>query len=135
MTFFGTRSNDYGMFFLRIGTGLAMLPFGLGKTNLLTDGGYEQTVQFFGTSGIPWIITLLVIVAETVGALSLILGFCTRFCAAALAVTMAGAVYFVYGMGFMAGYVTPLMFFVAFLPLIINGAGAWSIDGLIAKKR
>lgn len=135
MTFFGTRSNDYGMLLLRVCAALAMLPYGIGKTDLLVDGSYGQTVQFFAGSGIPWIVTILVIIAETVGAVSLILGFCTRFCAAALMVVMAGAVHFVFGMGYMTGYATPLLFLIAFLPLVINGAGAWSIDGLIAKKR
>lgn len=126
--FFATR-HDVGMFLLRIGAGAAILPYGIQKVQ-----GFEGTMQFMTGAGIPWIIALLVVIAESVGALSLIIGFCTRFCAASLAVIMVGAIYFVFGQGFFAGYSSPTLFLLLFIPLIINGGGAWSADGEIAKK-
>ena len=126
--FFATSKN-YGALILRVGAGLTMFPFGLQKIQT-----FDQTIGFMTGAGIPWIIAALVIVAESLGAVSLILGFCTRFSAASLAVVMAGAVYFTFGKGYMMGYATPLLFFIMFLPLVINGAGAWSVDKAIAKK-
>jgi len=131
--FFAT-SSDYGLLLLRVGVGAAMLPYGLTKLGLIEGGTYDGTIQAFAGMGIPAFIAILVMAAESVGAISLILGFCTRFCAASLAVIMIGAIYIVYGMGYFTGYVSPLLFLIALLPLILNGGGAWSVDGEIAKK-
>ena len=89
---------------------------------------------FLTGAGIPSFIALLIILGESLGALSLILGFCTRFSAASLVVIMAGAVVFTFDKGYMAGYSTPLIFLLMFLPLLVSGAGAWSLDGWLAKK-
>lgn len=131
--FFATR-HDYGVLLLRVGVGAAILPFGLMKIGILGTGTFSGTMQYLTGIGIPSIIALLVIIGETVGALSLFFGFCTRFCAASLVVIMAGAVVSTFGMGYTAGYVTPLLFLLAFLPLVVNGGGAWSVDRAVAKK-
>ena len=126
--FFRTK-HDYGMFLLRISAGAAMLPFGLLKVQT-----FGQTMGFLSGAGIPAFIAILVIIGESVGAISLILGFCTRFCAGSLAVIMAGAVIFMFDKGYMMGYATPLLFLLMFLPLVLNGAGALSMDSMIARK-
>lgn len=131
--FFMTK-NDYGMLLLRVGVGAAMLPFGLAKTDILVAGGYAQTMAFLTGAGIPAFIALLVIIGESVGSASLILGFCTRFCAASLVVIMAGAVSVMFAKGYMMGYALPLLFLLSFLPLVVNGGGAWSVDQMIAKR-
>ncbi len=131
--FFGT-SNDFGLMILRVGSGLAMLPFGLMKLGFIGDGSLSATLQGMTGMGIPKIIALLVVIGESVGAVSLMLGFCTRFCAGSLAVIMAGAVFVVFDKGYMGGYMGPLLLLIMYIPQIINGGGAWSIDRLIAKK-
>jgi putative oxidoreductase len=131
--FFDT-SNDLGMFLLRVGAGLVMLPYGLTKIGVIGEATMSQTVSSLGGMGVPSVIAYLVILAETVGAVSLVLGFCTRFCAASLGVIMFGAVYLMFGAGFFAGYATPLVFLVAYLPLIVNGGGSYSVDQSIAAK-
>lgn len=132
--FFSTSQSDYGMLTLRVCIGLAMLPYGLSKIGFMGQGSVSGTVQFMSGMGIPAIIAYLVILAETVGCVALILGFCTRFCAASLAVVMAGAVYFMFGNGYMMGYATPLLFLIAYIPLVINGAGAYSMDPMLSAK-
>lgn len=133
--FFATN-KDYSLTLLRVGAGVAMLPFGLLKLGLIAGpgGGFQETIQFMTASGIPWIIAVLVIIAENIGALCLILGFFTRFCAASLSVIMIGAVYFTLSMGYFAGFATPLLFVLMLLPLILSGGGAWSLDAIIHRK-
>ncbi len=120
-------SPDWTFTFLRVASGLAMLPYGWSKIE-----NYAGTMQFMTGMGIPSFVAMLVVAAETVGAVSLVLGFATRFCAASLAVVMVGAVIAVHGMGYMQGFATPLLFLLMFLPLVVKGAGAWSIDRKIA---
>ncbi len=132
--FFAT-SQDKGLFLLRVGAGAAMLPFGLAKIGIIGDVTLAQSLQFFASMGIPSFIGVLVIIAETVGAVSLIAGFCTRFCSASLAVIMVGAIIAGYGSGYFVGYVSPLLFLIMLLSLTIDGAGAWSLDLMISKKK
>lgn len=125
-----TMKPGCALTFLRVTAGLAILPYGLQKVE-----NFSGTLAFFGGMGIPSFIGVLVIVAETVGALSLILGFCTRFCAWSLALIMVGAIIAVHGMGYMAGYATPLLFLLLFLAIAMNGATECSIDGKMKKMR
>mgnify|MGYP001581046521 FL=1 len=106
----------------------------LAKIGMIGQGTTAMTVEMFAGMGVPAVITYLVIIAETVGAVALILGLCTRFCAASLALIMAVAIYFMFGSGYFAGYVTPLLFLIMFLPLIRNGAGGCSVDREVVKK-
>jgi len=126
--FFATQPT-YNALLLRVASGAAMLPFGIMKIQT-----YDQTISFMTGAGIPWIIAILVIIAETLGALALILGLCTRFCAGSLAVIMVGAIFATYSMGYMSGFVIPLLFLIMFLSLTISGGGAWSADESICKK-
>ena len=132
--FFATK-NDYSIMLMRVAVGAAMLPYGLMKLGVIGGGTFQQTMGFLTSMGIPSFIAILVIAGESLGAVSLILGFCTRFCAASLTVIMGGAVMAMMSKGYMMGYATPLLFLIMFATLVQTGAGAWSIDGLIAKKK
>lgn len=131
--FFDT-SNDIGLMILRVGSGGAMLPFGFMKLGLIGDGTFDGTIQFLTGMGIPWTVALLVIIGESVGAVSLILGFCTRFCGASLAIIMIGAMFFTFDKGYIGGYMGSLLLLIMYVSITIDGAGAWSIDRLMAKK-
>ncbi|MBP9774172.1 MAG: DoxX family protein [Candidatus Peribacteraceae bacterium] len=132
--FFATK-NDYGILFLRVASGIAMLPYGLSKLGIIGGGTFQDSMGFLTGMGIPFFVAILVIVGESLGAISLIIGFCTRFCAASLTVIMAGAVMAMMSKGYMAGYATPLLFLIMYVTLTLNGAGAWSIDQIIAKRK
>ena len=55
--------------------------------------GFGSTMRFFTqTMGIPWIFALAAILAESLGAVALIGGICTRLAAAAVAIDMSVAV-------------------------------------------
>lgn len=137
--FFQTNPNGYGSLIARLALGLVMLPHGLQKAVGLFGGpGFEGTMGFMTGMGIPAFIAALVIIGESVGAIALILGFCTRFCAASLAVIMLGAIILVHGAsGFFApsGYEYHLLAIGLGLVLVIQGGGAWSLDMLLNRKK
>ena len=129
----------------RLTLGVVMLPHGLQKTVGMFGGyGYSGTMGFLtGTVGLPTIIAFLVIAAESAGALALIFGFLTRFCAASLAVVMLGAILMAHGQnGFFMnwqggqageGYEYLILAIGLALSLVVSGAGRFSIDGMIGK--
>lgn len=130
----------------RVTVGGVLLPHGLQKTIGMFGGyGFDGTMGFFtGTLGLPWIVAFLVIMAESLGAISLILGFCTRFSAASLIVVMIGAMtmgHFEHGF-FMnwfgaqkgEGIEYHLLVVGMALSLVVSGAGRWSVDRIIASK-
>ena len=136
---FMTNESDYTLLILRIALAAVMLPHGLQKTLGYFDGpGFDGAMSFLTGLGIPAIIAMLVILAESLGALGLLFGFLTRFCAAAIAVDMIGAVLLVHAKnGFFAGgggYEYHIALVGIGIVLLMNGGGAWSIDGIIQKK-
>jgi putative oxidoreductase len=137
--FFQTDPRGYGSLAARLALGLVMLPHGLQKAAGLFGGpGFEGTMGFLTGMGVPAAVAALVILGESVGAVALILGFCTRFCAASLAVIMLGAIILVHGAnGFFApsGYEYHLLAIGLGLVLVIQGGGAWSLDMLLNRKK
>lgn len=136
--FFATCPGNYAALVIRVAAGGVMLPHGLQKLGLLGgDMNPAGVVGMFGNMGIPALVAYLVIVAESVGALGLILGFLTRFSAASLAVVMLGAIFLVHGKNGLigqGGYEYHVLYIAMMIMLIMRGAGAWSIDGLIAGR-
>ncbi len=137
-----TKSN-IGLAILRVGLGVLMLPFGLQKMFGYFGGfGYDATIGYFATSGIPAWLGFLIILAESLGAIIIILGLLTRFAAGSLFVIMTASCFFIAHMGgtFMPSMTSPMsyvfniVFAVGFLALTVSGAGSFSIDRLIGKK-
>ena len=131
--------NDFGMFIVRVVLGAVMLPHGLQKLFGAFGGyGFSGTLAGFQQMGIPKPVTVLVILAESVGALGLILGFVGRFMAFSIFVTMLGAVLMVHGHnGFFMnwggkapgeGFEYHLLAMGMALAVMIRGSGALSID-------
>lgn len=130
----------------RLTVGLAMLPHGLQKTVGAFGGfGFAGTMDFFTTKlGLAWIVAFLVIMAESLGAVALILGFMTRFCAASLAVVMTGAAlmahvqhgFFMNWFGAQQGegFEYHVLVVGACLSLVVSGGGALSIDRVLSRK-
>src|SRR3712207_5313204 len=86
--------RDWSLFVTRVALGAVMLPHGLQKLFGWFGGyGFTATLNGFQQNfGTPKPVTTLVILAESVGALALILGFAGRFMAFSIALTMAGAI-------------------------------------------
>lgn len=78
---------------LRLALGAMILPHGLQKTLGWFGGyGFNGTMGFLtGQAGIPWILALLAILAESVGGVMLLAGLGTRLAAFGVGVTMVVA--------------------------------------------
>ena len=92
-------TDDYALLVIRLVLGAVMLPHGLQKLLGWFGGyGFEATLGFFHSKlGVPTPLTMLVILAESLGALALMLGLLGRFSAFGVAATMVGAVLMVHG--------------------------------------
>lgn len=131
---------------LRVALGLVILPHGAQKLlGWFGGGGPSGTIGFFdATWGVPAFLTVLVIAAESFGALGLIVGFLGRFAAAGIATVMAGAValqhaangFFMNWTGLQAGegFEYHILAIALAVAVVIKGSGAWSIDGLLAGR-
>ncbi len=130
---------------LRVMMGSIMFPHGAQKLLGWYGGmGFSKTMEMFTGNGMPWMIAFLVIIGESVGMLSLIAGFFTRFCAASLAIIMLGAIglvhlpngFFMNWFGKQAGegYEYHLLVIAICAALMLTGGGRASVDGMIAKK-
>ena len=140
-----TCSCNTGALIARLALGLVILPHGLQKTVGLFGGyGFQGTMGFFtGQLGLPTVIAALVIAAESLGSISILIGFLTRFCAASIALVMAGAItmahwqngFFMNWFGNQAGegFEYHLLVIGLALSLVVSGGGRWSIDSKIPK--
>ncbi|MBX3721648.1 MAG: DoxX family protein [Turneriella sp.] len=128
----------------RVGLGFVMLPHGAQKLLGWFGGyGFSQTVGFFSSVGIPTVIGTLIVLAESLGALALILGFGTRLSALGITITMIGAAIFQRQHGFFMnwfgqqkgeGFEYHILAIALGLILVIGGGGLFSIDGLLSRR-
>lgn len=130
-------SDSWSLLVLRLTVGGVMLVHGLQKLGYFGGGGWSGSMGFLTGMGIPALIAALVILGESLGALSLILGFLSRFCALSIGIIMIGAIALVHGKnGFSAGnggYEMHLLILGSCLTLVLAGGGKWSIDRMLAK--
>jgi len=141
---FGTQNDTTGLI-MRLTLGCVMLPHGLQKVfGLFGGAGLQATMQALTTKlGLPAPVAVLVILAESAGALGLICGFCTRLCAFGIGLVMGGAIFLVHGRhGFFMnwfgkqsgeGFEYHLLAIGLALALFIHGGGKWSLDQRIAR--
>ncbi len=143
--FFQTDENINNLI-IRAMLGIVVFPHGAQKL-LGWFGGYglEGTLGFFTDKlGVPLIIAILVILGESLGALGLIAGFLTRFCAMGVLMIMAGAIVMSHGTnGFFMnwsgqqageGFEYHILAIALCIPLLISGGGRFSADGFISKR-
>ncbi|MBT5029009.1 MAG: DoxX family protein [Nitrospina sp.] len=143
--FFQT-DNSINNFITRILLGIVIFPHGAQKLLGWFGGhGLDETLTFFTHQlELPMIVAVLIILGESLGALGLMVGFLTRFCAAGILITMGGAtVMFHSSNGFFMnwsgkqggeGFEYHLLAIALCLPLIISGGGRFSADRFIAKQ-
>ncbi len=141
-----TDSNDYIALITRLVIGLVMLPHGAQKLLGWFGGyGFSGTLNFFtGTLGIPFIISVVVILTESVGSVLLILGFAARINSLLLISTMIGAVatthfangFFMNWFGNQAGegFEYHILYSALALIVLIKGSGMFSIDALLQSR-
>jgi putative oxidoreductase len=139
-------SPDKTLAFMRIMLGLVFFPHGAQKMLGWFGGyGFSATMQYFTTQAhIPAVFAFLAICAEFFGSLGLILGFLSRIGALGITVNMIVAIVMIHShIGFFMnwfgqqkgeGYEYHLLVFALTIPLMIRGAGAFSVDEALASK-
>lgn len=138
--------DSWACFIVRVVLGAVMLPHGTQKLLGWFGGpGFSKTLAVFTTQmHIPAALAVLVIAAESFGALGLIVGLFARVAAFGLLCNMAGAValvhwrngFFMNWMGKQAGegFEYHLLAIAMSLAILIQGAGRWSIDREVGKR-
>ncbi len=138
--------NDIAALIMRLTLGVVMLPHGLQKTLGLFGGhGFSGTYGFFTAKmGMPGVVAVLIILAESLGALGLIFGFLTRLGALGIAAVMTGAIVLVHWQnGFFMnwfgnqqgeGFEYHLLALGLAIALMIRGGGALSVDRMLANR-
>ncbi len=127
----------WGMFVLRVVTGVIFIGHGAPKFGWGGDGSLAGLAGWLGSIGIPapMVGAFLVAFFETFGGAFLIIGLLTRFWSAGLAFAMLIAVTLVHlddGMFGENGYQWALLLMASSLALMIDGAGKGSLDRKLA---
>lgn len=142
---FATR-NDVALTVLRLALAVVVLPHGAQKVlGVFGGAGFNGTMQFFTeTMGIPYLLGLMAVLAESLGSLGLLFGFMTRLSAFGVGVTMVVAAlmvhvqngFFMNWFGTQAGegYEYHILAAGMAAALVIAGGGRWSVDEKISKK-
>jgi putative oxidoreductase len=141
-----TTVDDASLTFMRLMLGIVFFPHGAQKLLGWFGGyGFSGTMGFFTTQmHIPAPLAFLAICAEFFGSLGLIFGFLTRIAAFGVAMNMLVAVLAVHrhiaffmnwaGNQKGEGYEYHLLALALAIPIIIRGAGAFSIDRALSRK-
>ena len=142
----GTNEN-YTSTIIRIFLGVILFPHGAQKLLGWFGGyGFNGTMGFLtGTIGLPWILALLVILIEFFGAIALIFGFATRIVAVGIISLFTGIIFTAhFSNGFFInwsgqqqgeGYEYHLLIIGMAIALLVSGAGKWSVDYALQKKK
>lgn len=138
--------NDWTLTLIRVVAGGVMLPHGLQKLLGWNGGpGFANAMKFFvHTMGIPSWLAFLVIMAESFGALGMVLGCFSRIAAFSVVADMIGAAWLVdLRFGFFMnwsgtrkgeGIEYHLLMIGMALVVMIWGGGAFSIDRALSRN-
>jgi putative oxidoreductase len=146
MDWFFRTQDTWQNLIVRVSLGAVIFPHGAMKLlGWFGGSGVSLTIEAFSQHyHIPPFLTLLVIAAESLGALGLLVGFATRLCAFGIFCDMIGAIFLVhwpngffmnwFGKQHGEGFEYHLLAIGMALALMIGGGGRLSVDGLIAQK-
>ena len=130
----------------RIDSGLAVLRIIVGIIFMVHGGQKLFVFGFAGVSGafaqmgipLPGVTGPLVGLMEFSGGFALVVGLLTRLSALGLGITMLGAIVMVHaaaGFFLPTGYEFALALLGATITLALTGAGSYSVDAVIARRR
>jgi putative oxidoreductase len=140
-----STDNSYSWLLLRVTLGIVLGAHGVQKAFGWFGGyGWNNTIEYFSSVGLPVILGSLVILIETLGAFLLVIGFAGRINAALMGIVMAGA-FFIdhlpngfymnwYGGTRGEGFEFDILFWAIAVVLTINGSGRFSVDRLIQMR-
>ncbi|MFZ6014006.1 MAG: DoxX family protein [Bacteroidota bacterium] len=141
------KKFDLTLLIIRVVLGSVIFAHGAQKLLGWFGGfGYEGTMQYFtNVVGLPYVVGLLVILGESLGALALVLGLFGRWMSAGIFIIIMGAMFvdhlkngfYMNWFGNRAGgegFEFDLLVFALSLAIVICGSGAFSIDHLIREK-
>jgi putative oxidoreductase len=145
MNILGTK-NELALAIPRLILGVVFFPHGAQKMlGWFGGGGFNGTMGYFESQGIPAVFAFLAIAAEFFGSLGLIVGFLSRIAAFGISVNMLVAIATVHaGNGFFMnwlgnqkgeGFEFHLLVLGIALMVMIAGSGAASVDWFIYKNR
>jgi putative oxidoreductase len=138
--------DSWSSLVLRVILGAVMLPHGAQKLFGWFGGfGFSGTMGFFTSQlHIPAVLAFLVIMAESVGAVMLIVGFVGRFAAFGIACVMVGAIDLVhwpngffmnwFGKQTGEGFEYHLLALAMSVAIMIAGSGRWSVDRVVTTR-
>jgi len=143
---FLSTDQDRTLLFQRVVLGVVIFPHGAQKLLGWFGGpGFSDTMGFFtDTMHFPAPLAFLIIIAESLGALGLILGLGTRLAALGIAAVMVGAVltshmsfgFFMNWFGAQKGegFEYHLLALALAMPLLVRGGGLLSMDGALVER-
>lgn len=118
---------------VRLFVGFAMISHGFPKLQTLINGGEIKFYDFLGLG--PKISLGLTVFTEFVCSIFIILGLFTRIAAGFLIFTMAVAAFVVHGADSFDKREMSLLYLSIYLIVITFGAGRFSVDAMIEKRR
>jgi putative oxidoreductase len=138
--------RDWATLPARLGLAVVMFPHGAQKAFGWFGGdGLAATVATMGEQGLPVIVPVLVVLAETLGSLALLVGLLGRLAALGIGLVMLGAIYLVHlphgffmnwtGRQAGEGFEYHLLALALTMVVMIKGSGALSVDRLLTRGR
>ena len=132
-TDYKTNTVNTALLVLRIGIGVLMLVHGLPKMAALLSG---EPVAFPALFGMSARVSLsLTVFAEVFCSFLLIVGFGTSIATGPLISTMLVAVLYVHGNDPFAKQELGMLYLLAYVLLLLTGAGKYSLDHLTTSKK
>lgn len=137
MNYLNSKSNpiyvDIILLIVRVFIGFAMLSHGFPKLQMLLDGGEIKFFNFLGLG--PMISLILTVATEFACSILLILGLFTRISLGFLIFTMIIACFVVHGADGFDKKELSLIYLSVYLLLMAYGAGKFSVDHMIEKRK
>ena len=127
------KLQDFGLLAVRLLSGGMMLTHGIPKFDRLFGEGPVKFADPFGLG--PEISLGLVLFAEVGCSLLVMLGFKTRWATLPLLFTMLMAAFYAHGSDPFSDKELSLLFFTAFLSVLISGGGRFSVDQAIGGRK
>lgn len=137
MSYSNSKTNpifiDIALLIVRLFIGFAMLSHGFPKLQMLLEGGDIKFFDFLGLG--PKISLGLTVFSEFVCSIFLILGLFTRIAVGFLMFTMIVAGFVVHGSDPFDKREMSFLYLSIYVLILVLGAGRFSVDGMIDKRR